>query len=277
MDSVGSRVQNLAQPDQVLILARLAQDRSDSGLFAPREVEALFDEIGLPRPGNTSNVLGSLENSGLLTRMKGQRGAWKLTPNGILKVASLAPEMDLAALLAETARPVATLLGATAHPVIPPSLAPPALLGPLQEFLAEFPFERNVFGMTRFPGRAPDPIAPALERAAEVCERHGLVFHLASDRNIVDDLWPNVAAHMWGCRYGVAFFEARTERGLNYNLNIEVGSCLVLGRRLALLKDTSLAELPTDLVSQIYLGVDLDDLDTVSTALDDWITRTLRV
>ena len=78
---------------------------------------------------------------------------------------------------------------------------------------------------------------PALEHAAEACERNGLVFHLASDRNIVDDLSANVAAHIWGCRFGIAFFEARTERGLNYNLNIEVGSCLVLGRRVALLKD----------------------------------------
>lgn len=36
-------------------------------------------------------------------------------------------------------------------------------------------------------------------------------------------------------RYGIAFFEAVSDKGLNYNLNIEVGSCLVLGRRLALL------------------------------------------
>lgn len=267
--------------EQVLILGRLAQGRSDTGVFAPSAVEALFDEIGLPRPAKTSNVLGTLERSGLAMRMKGARGAWKLTPNGLVKVASLASDMDLAALVAETSRPSATVLGATAHPVIPPSLAPPALVGPLHKFLSEFPFERNVFGMTRFPGPTKDgdldPIAPALERAAEVCRRHGLVFHLASDRSIVDDLWPNVAAHMWGCRYGIAFFEARTERGLNYNLNIEVGSCLVLGRRLALLKDHSLETMPTDLVGHIYLGVDLDDPDTVSDALEDWVENSLRL
>jgi hypothetical protein len=213
--------------------------------------------------------------------MRNARGAWKLTPNGLVELQSLASEMDLAALVAEAARPAVTLLGATAHPVIPPSLAPPALLGPLHEFLSEFPFERNVFGMTRFPGTAAegelDPIAPALEQAEEVCKKHGLVFHLASDRSIVDDLWPNVAAHMWGCRFGIAFFEARTDRGLNYNLNIEVGSCLVLGRRMALLKDHSLKNMPTDLVGHIYLGVDLDDPDTVATALDGWITSSLRI
>jgi hypothetical protein len=193
----------------------------------------------------------------------------------------IASDMDLAALLAEVALPSATVLGATAHPVVPPSLAPPALIGPLREFMAEYPFERNVFGMTRFPGKAKngelDPIAPALERAESVCERHGLSFHLASDRSIIDDLWANVAAHMWACRYGVAFFEARTERGLNYNLNIEVGSCLVLGRRLALLKDHSLKAMPTNLVGQIYRTVDLDDPTTIEQELDAWIRNDLRI
>lgn len=192
MDSVGSRVQNLAVADRVLVMARLAQDRSERDLFAPAEIDALLDDVGLPRPAKTSNVLGTLERGGLVTRMKNARGAWKLTPNGRAKVFALASDMDLAVLMAETARPLATLLGATAHPVIPPSLAPPALLGPLRGFLEDFPFERNVFGMTRFPG-APedsslDPIAPALECAAAVCEAHGLVFHLASERSIVDDL-----------------------------------------------------------------------------------------
>lgn len=277
MDSVGSRVQNLSPPDQVLVLARLVQDRSEVGHLSPLGVESLFDEIGLPRPPKIANVFRTLKAGGLLTPLKKGRGIWKLTPNGLAKVASLAPEMDLAALAAEATQPLQARLGETAHPVIPPSLAPPALVGPLREFLSEFPFEQNVFGMTRFPGdEERDPLAPAIDRAKEVCRENGLFFHLASDRSIVDDLWANVAAHMWGCRFGVAFFEARTEAGLNYNLNIEVGSCLVLGRRMALLKDHSLAEMPTDLVGQIYLDVDLDEPESVSLALSNWLQETLR-
>ncbi|MBS1895558.1 MAG: hypothetical protein JST59_30020 [Actinobacteria bacterium] len=280
IDSVGSRVQGLAVNEQVLVLARMVEERTESGVFPPSAVETLFDEIGLPRPTKISNVFGALQHTGRLTRMKNVRGAWKMTPVGRAAAQDLVTDMDLAALFAETARPKATLLGATAHPVIPPSLAPPGLIGPLQEFLAEFPFERNVFGMTRFPGASEDgnfdPIAPALERAANVCEKHGLVFHLASDRNIVDDLWANVAAHMWGCRFGIAFFEARSKRGLNYNLNIEVGSCLVLGRRLALLKDRSLEAMPTDLVGHIYLSVDLDEPESVAAVLDDWVVGSLK-
>lgn len=282
MDSVGVRLQALSVEDQVLALARLIEGRGDTGVFAPSQIDALFDEIGLPRPPRVSNVLGRLERGARATRMRNARGAWKLTPSGRAHSVSIAPDMDLVALTAEMSRPLTTVLGATAHPVIPPSLAPPALVGPLSGFLEEYPFELNVFGMTRFPRAASeaggeDPIGPALERAANVCSRHGLVMHLASDRNIVDDLWANVAAHMWGCRFGIAFFEARTEAGLNYNLNIEVGSCLVLGRRMALLKDRSLEAMPTDLVGQIYFGVDLDDPDTVSTVVDDWITSSLQI
>jgi hypothetical protein len=279
MDSVGRRIQGLQRDEQVLILSRLAQGRASEGLFAPVEVEQLFDDIGLPRPANVSNYLAKLERSGLLMRVKKARGAaWKLTPEGRGQAEELATDIDIAALLAEAARPVVTLLGATAHPVIPPSLAPPDLVGPLHDFLNKYPFERNVFGMTRFPAEADkDPLAASLEAASAVCERHGLVFHLASQRSIVDDLWANVAAHMWGCRYGVAFFEARTERGLNYNLSIEVGSCLVLGRRLALLKDSSLEAMPTDLVGRIYRGVDISDPRTVTRELEDWVTATLRL
>jgi hypothetical protein len=244
-----------------------------------REVEALFDEIGLPRPAKMSNFLSALQRSGLLTRPKDSRGVWKLTPKGKVAAAELTKDLDLAALVAEAAQPGVAVLGDTAHPVIPPSLAPPALLGPLHDFLAEFPFESNVFGMTRFPSpdevESLDPIASAIERAKEVCDHLGFKLHLASDRSIVDDLWSNVAAHMWGCRFGIAFFEARTKRGLNYNLNIEVGSCLALGRRLALLKDHSLDSMPTDLVGQIYFSVDLDDPDTVGDALTNWIETSL--
>jgi hypothetical protein len=260
----------------------LAQARAPTALFAPSHIESLFDDIGLPRPAKMSNLMARLEREASLTRVKGARGAaWKLTPSGRETAEDLASDMDLAALMVEVALPTATLLGDTAHPVIPPSLAPPALIGPLHTFLHEFPFERNVFGMTRFPGKPAsgkkDPLDPALAAARTVCERHGLVFHLASDRSIVDDLWPNVAAHMWACRYGLAFFEARGAHGLNYNLNIEVGSCLVLGRRIALLKDHSLAAMPSDLVGHIYREVDLDQPATVETEITAWLTNDLRI
>jgi hypothetical protein len=131
--------------------------------------------------------------------------------------------------------------------------------------------------MTRFPetGADPDPVAPALDAAEAACRLHGLEFHLASERAIHDDLWTNVAAHMWASQYDVAFFENRKARGLNYNLTIEVGSMLMTGRRCALLKDRSIDKMPTDLVGRIYKAVDLDKIDTITSALHEWIREDL--
>lgn len=282
MSQVGVRLQNLELTDQVLVVARVSGSRSTSGLFAPSEVEHLFDELGLPRPPKAANQIAALAKHGLLTSVKKGEGraTWKLTPKGREHSANLASDMDLAALVAESAVVPMTRLGEMAHPVVPPSLAPPELILPLHEFCEEYPFERNVFGMTRFPGKPEgdelDPLVPAIEAAREVCAEHGLVFHLASDRKIVDDLWPNVAAHLWGSRYGVAFFEERTGEGLNYNLNIEVGSAMALGRRIAILKDEPIAKLPTDLVGRIYHEVDLGKAATIRDELDRWIRDDLK-
>jgi hypothetical protein len=136
--------------------------------------------------------------------------------------------------------------------------------------------------MTRFPDtdeskKGPDPVKPALTIAREVCLLHGLQFHLASDRNIVDDLWANVLAHMWACRYGIAFFEDLRDQGLNHNLTIEVGSMLMTGRRCALLKDGSITKMPTDLVGQIYKSVDLSKPKTIGDALHVWLRDDLNL
>lgn len=154
------------------------------------------------------------------------------------------------------------------------SLAPPALIEPLRKFLAEHPFDTNVFGMTRFPNAqagTPDPVGQALDIARVVCREHGLEFHLASDRAMHDDLWTNVTAHMWASRYGIGLFEDRVDRGLNHNLTIEIGGMLMTGRRCALLKDGTLDKMPTDLVGLIYKAIDLSDTATVADALHGWI------
>jgi hypothetical protein len=281
MDPIGVRIQSLPKADQVLSLARIAEGRSQSGRFAPADVDRLFDETTLPRPSRVSNFMLALEKKGLLGRSTEAGPSWYLTPIGRARATEVASDMDLAALILEGPRRSVTVLADTPHPLIPPSLAPPELIGPLREFFMEYPFAQNVFGMTRFPGTPGhgklDPIAPALEVARDVCRLHGLVFHLASDRQIVDDLWANVAAHIWGSQHTIAFYEDRTGKGLNYNLNIEVGSTLVLGRRLAILKDKPVQRLPTDLVGRIYKEVDLTKPTTVAGELHGWCRDDLKL
>jgi hypothetical protein len=237
---------------------------------------ALFEELRLPAPARVDNVLAALAKQGMVRHAKA-RGRWLVTPVGRHDSEAKVTGIDLAALSAEAASTGARL-GGTPHPVILPEFgAPPELIPILREFLAHNEFDRNVFAMTRFPNEGsaepPDPVREALDAAAKVCEAHGLAFQLASDRQLHDDLWTNVAAHMWACRYGIGFFEdlADPPRGLNYNLTTEVGSMLITGRRCCLLKDPSIASLPTDLVGRIRKDVDLRRPKSMERALHSWI------
>jgi hypothetical protein len=282
VDSVGLRVQGLPLVDQVLVLARLAEARSEAGSFTAGVVDELFHELRLPPPAKTSNAVLAHEKKGNVRRGS-DRGLWLVTPQGVAAVERLMTGVELASLAAE-ASVGGTQLGGARHAVIPPEMgAPPGLLNALGTFLSQHPFDLNVFGMTRFPDEERtddiDPVAPALDVAREVCAEHGLEFHLASDRAMDDDLWTNIAAHMWASKYGIAFFEdlADPKRGINYNLSIEVGGMLVTGRRCALLKDESIERMPTDLVGKIYKPVNLAKPSTVEKALHRWIRDDLNL
>lgn len=280
MESVALRLQGFEPQDQVLVLGRLAEGRSDTGRFAPAAVDGLFDYVGLPRPAKVANMILALEKKDMVSRAKGAKGAWRLTPVGRHRSIELMDDMSLTVLSAEAVNG-APSFAHVSHPVVPPWLAPPDILHALHGFLEQFPFDTNVFGMTRFPDEQddapPDPVAHGLEEARDACAAHGLTFHLASDRKIVDDLWSNIAAHMWACRYGIGFFENQRGKGVNYNLSIEVGGMLTTGRRVALLKDDSISSLPTDLVGKIYTSVDLTKSGRVSDAVHAWLRDDLRL
>jgi hypothetical protein len=239
-------------------------------------VISLLDELALPKPRNIAATVSKAVTQKLMVRS--QNGLLRLSPLGRSRSLSLFTDIEVRGLSNEAASVAGPMLGLTTNPVIDPSMAPPALLSPLRTFLAEHPFNTNVFAMTRFPDQledgVPDPSDPvqgAVGAAKVVCEQHGLTLHLASDRMIVDDLWSNVLAHMWACRYGIAFFENTHDNGLNYNLTIEVGGMLLSGRRCALLKDQTVPAMPTDLVGQIYKSVDLGRIATIQRALHMWI------
>lgn len=278
-DPVAPRLQRLDLQAQSLVLAALAADRDENNVVKPSTVTALFNDFALPAPAKIGNVFTALKGKKFVTPAPGH-GSDKVTPLGREAVAERMSGLDLVALVAEGATANAPVLGQTQTALLPYTLAPPALVQPLRGFLVDHPCDGNVFGMTRFPdakaGTA-DPVGRALAVAREVCNEHGLEFHLASDRAIVDDVWANVMAHMWGSRYGIGFFEDRVDRGLNYNLVTEVGAMLMTGRRVALLKDGSIEKMPTDFVGMIYKSVDLSDEGAVRVLVTNWLKDDLRI
>lgn len=278
-DPVALRLQRLGLQEQVLVLGHLAASRSEDQTFSPAAVTRLFDEFALPQPGKIGNVFGALATKKYFVKQP-RRASYKVTPAGQARVGEQMTSLDIVALVAESAHQNAPVLGRLEHALVPVHMAPPGLIHALRGFLADHPFETNVFGMTRFPdakaGTA-DPVGRALAVTKEVCAEYGLEFHLASDRALVDDLWDNVIAHVWGSRYGIGYFEDRVDRGLNHNLLIEVGAMIMSGRRVALLKDGSLERMPTDFVGKIYKSVDLSSEDSVADAVRSWLRDDLTV
>jgi hypothetical protein len=189
-------------------------------------------------------------------------------------------DLDLTAIEAEMSAGPSADLSEVPHAVIPPEFAPPKWQPGIARLLDEYPFEKNVFCMTRFPkdereSEMPDPVRGVLDIARSVLQGHALTLHLASDRNADDELFGNIAAHMWACRYGIGLFETRFGTELNDNVQIEVGAMLITGRRCALLKDRETPALPTDFVGQIYKPVDFDDSGLVGDTIQAWVVDDL--
>lgn len=265
--------------DRVLVLGELAGARHATGWFAPRDISSLFEALHIEPPGNISDELGKLRSRRLVTR-RASSPNWSLQPQGRERVKDLVGTVDVAAVMAELADVPSAELGHTQHTTLPPSMAPAKWQAPIQRMLKEYDFDANVFCMTRFPRDEQDteyldPVQEVIPAAREVLEQHGLTLHVASDRQLDDDLYGNIAAHMWACRYGIGLFEDRAGRGLNHNMVIEVGSMVITGRRCALLKDKTIDTMPTDFVGHIYKPVDFADISEVSAALHGWAAKDL--
>lgn len=239
---------------------------------------SLFDTFRIPSP-STSAVLANLRSADLaVSRKVGGTNEWSLTPEGRERARTVLAELDYSALIAEEdPSPGAEFMHAM-HTVLDPVFAPARWTPGIARLHERFPFERNVFCMTRFPsdGRAlPDPVDAVVDHLRGVADDHGLVLHIASDRQLDDDLLANVGAYMWGSQYGIGLVEDRLGTGLNYNVVTELGAMLITGRRCALLKDTSAPDLPSDLAGQLYKPTDFDDLDAVGSEVHAWMAEDL--
>jgi hypothetical protein len=271
---IGLSVQRLGRADdRVLAVAGLVAARSEQGWLAPGQLADMFEALRVPAPG-ISQALARLRRKGLM--LTNRDALWSLTPEGRESWRDVMAEVDVLGLEAELAVAGAAELSQAQHPLIPAELAPVRWAVPIRRLLERHPFESNVFLMTRFPNAEreaafPDPVRSVIDCARRVLAKHGLHVHLASDRNADDELFGNVAAHMWACKYGIALFETRSgDKGFNDNLQIEVGAMLMTGRRCALLRDLETPEFPTDFVGQIYKKVDFADTAAVAAVLDAW-------
>lgn len=268
-------VQTLARDeDRAIVLGQVAGLRKVPPRFTSADLNDLCDVLRVPRFSNLPTTLKrALAHD--LVRNYG-RGTWALTPAGDEHVRALLADIDQIEMELALVESPSSEFARARHTLIPPSFAPPRWSTGISRLNQRFPFESNVFCMTRFPGDSPDdPLPIVLDSMRTIFANRGMNLHVASDGQFEDDLLGNVGAYLWASRYGIGILENRVGKGLNYNVVLEIGAMIVTGRRCALLKDVSIPNLPTDLAGQIYKPVDLDDLDSVTHAVEDWIERDL--
>lgn len=272
------------QADQVLVVGHLASVQADDGEFSAVALDALFSNLRVPQPSNTPHVLSVLQQRGHV--MKVSRGSWAITPSGEAKLGDVGVDLSPS----DLAIPKRPALGGAEHHTIPPELAPSGLHEPVRRFLERSAFTRNVFGITRFPDKKAEdhPLHEALNASRRVLDEFGLALHLASDKSVDDQLWPNIAGSMWACQYGLVILEDIGDSLtaddidedeqlplLNSNVLIETGAMLMAGRRCVILRDSSVSKMPTDLVGHIYRRIDLADTSTVEDAVRKWCSDDL--
>jgi hypothetical protein len=279
----GSILQNLpGGKEKILAAGLVVEARTEEGTFNPTQLDEFFDSLRVPATSSVHEYLRRLAKAGLVR--KRNAGGWSITPNGRARVDELIGDIDVEAVGLEQLASGSAEFDGVRHPLILPELAPIRFHEAIDRLLRTSPFERNVFCMTRFPDKdAPEdePLRQALAAARSELEKAGLTMHLASDRQADDELFGNVVAHIWGCKFGIAFLETlnpeRCDGDLNDNVLIEIGAMLVSGRRCCLLKDTGAPTLPTDFIAQIYKDIELADAEAVARSVASWIRDDLQL
>lgn len=276
--SLALKIQRLpSRRKQVLVLTRVAVVRSEIGWAAPAEVTALYEALRIEAP-NVSAHLGHLRAEGLVLR-RASGGLWSITPEGREAVGELLADLDYRALEAEMSETVGATYLRALNPVLDPALAPLRWAAGIARLHERFPFDTNVFCMTRFPKSGeralPDPAGATISILREAAADHGLTLHVAWDRQVEDNLLGNVGAYMWGSRYGIGILEDRAGSGLNYNVVTELGSMLILGRRCSILRDRTSPNVPSDLGAEIFKPIDLDDVESVRDEAHRWLSEDL--
>lgn len=267
-ESVRLRLQSLPGPAQVLAVGALAGTRAGDGTFTTGAVADLMNQLRLPPAANLSAALGRLRSQNLV--MRPSPNSWALTPSGEKRLATSGSQVAPQSLAVAVNGSSGSEFGERHHTLIPPFLGPMGAAPGLASVLAESPFEQNVMLITRYPKDDDDHFSQLIPKLGRAVAEHGLRLLVASDAMREDTLWSNVVTYMWASKYAIVLLDKAGD-ALNPNVLVEVGGMLMTGRRCAILRDKSVAEMPSDLIGHIYKPTDLADHAATAAEVHKWI------
>jgi len=106
------------------------------------------------------------------------------------------------------------------------------------------------------------------------CAEYGVTVLRADEKAYSDELLPNIRTYMHACSFGIAVFERLASENFNPNVSLEVGYMMALGKPVLLLKDSTLALLPTDLVGRLYSSFDTQSPgESIPPILERWLSE----
>lgn len=151
--------------------------------------------------------------------------------------------------------------------------APPHLKHAVLSLLADYPdYRRNCFLIMPFRRTAIHiEIHLALK---DILSGYGINLLRADDHEYSEDLFGNIEAYMYGCRFGIAVHERVVSDAPNVNVALEVGYMLGLQKQVCLLKEQTVVSLPSDLSGRLYVSFDSLNIRTsLESNLQRWLSQ----
>lgn len=146
----------------------------------------------------------------------------------------------------------------------------PEIANEIETFKADYKGKKTAFIIMQFSKtKAHETIVATIK---ETLKKHDIIGLRADDKEYSDDLFANIKTYMHSCDFGIGVFERIIEDNFNPNVSIEVGYMMGLRKKVSLLKDKTLKNLPTDLMGKLYKPFDPQDIEkTLPSHLEKWL------
>lgn len=117
-------------------------------------------------------------------------------------------------------------------------------------------------------------LSPIYQTIKQTLKEHNITAVRADEKEFSDNLWDNVSTYLNCCQAAIAVFNKSDDKNKIYNPNVafETGYMMALGRKVCLLKDKRLKQLPTDIIARLYKTYDVDDIEnTLPQQIESWL------
>jgi len=150
------------------------------------------------------------------------------------------------------------------------AIAIPEIAKEIEAFNADYKGKKTAFIIMQFSKtKAHDKIVTTIK---DTLKKHNIIGLRADDKEYADDLFANIKTYMHCCDFGIGVFERIVEDNFNPNVSIEVGYMMGMRKKVSLLKDQTLKNLPTDLMGKLYKPFDPQDIEkTLPEQLEKWL------